>query len=119
MTTGRLENRRSRLLSYKPQALGSWRCDELAAAIAGCVPNWSVDLHYDEEGKPTIVVMPEDHNDTISPTLIVYANASAFHIDELRGDAYRNLGEHDSWADVLRAVRIRLIWEEPFPTTLH
>ena len=34
-------------------------------------------------------------------------------------DAYRSLGEHSAWADVLRTVRIRLIWEMTFSTMLH
>jgi hypothetical protein len=119
MTTGRLENRLSQLPTCNHETLGSGQCHQLAAAIAECVPDWAVELHYDEDGKPTIVIMPEDVDDTIGPTLIVYTSGSAFHLDELRCDAYRRLGEHFSWAEILRAVQIRLIWEEPFPTTLH
>jgi hypothetical protein len=101
------------------ETLGTGRCHELAGAIADCVPDWSVELHHDEDGKSAIVIMPEDLDDMIGPTLIVYTTGSAFHLDELCQDNYRRLGKNLSWAGVLRAVQIRLIWEEPFPPTLH
>ena len=70
-------------------------------------------------GEATIVVLADDPDDDICPTLIVYANESAFHLEELCGDDYRQLGAYWGWADVLRAVRIRLIWEMPIPATRH
>jgi hypothetical protein len=51
--------------------------------------------------------------------LIVSTTGSAFLLDELRYDAYRRLCESLSWADILRTVQIKLIWEGPFPTTRH
>jgi len=119
MQTGHIENRLSQLASYSPEPLGAGRCQHLAAMIAGCVPDWSAELHYDEHGKAAIVIMPEDPDDEISPTLIVYTSGSAFHLDELCCDSYHSLGEHGGWTDILRAVQIRLTWETAFPTTLH
>ncbi|HVC59972.1 MAG TPA: hypothetical protein VND19_06365 [Acetobacteraceae bacterium] len=119
MPTGRLDNRLSQLASYALEPFGSGRYQHLAAIIAESMSGWTADLHYDEDGKSAIVIMPEDPDDAIDPTLIVYASGSAFQLDELHGDAYRRLGEYLSWADVLRAVRIKLIWRGPFPITLH
>jgi hypothetical protein len=119
MRTGHIENRLDQLPSYSSKALGAGRRRDLAAMLAEFVPDWSVELHYDEHGNAAIVIMPEDPDDEVSPTLIVYTSGSAFHLDELCCDAYHRLGEHLGWADILRAVQIRLIWETAFPATLH
>ena len=119
MTNGHIENRLSQIPSYSPEPLGASRCRHLAATIAEVVPDWSVELHYDEYGKAAIVIMPEDPDDLFGPTLIVSASGTAFHLDELCCDAYQRLAEHREWSDILRAVQIRLIWEMAFPATLH
>ncbi len=87
--------------------------------IAAFMPDWSVELHYDEQRKATIVMMPDDVDSANFPTLIVRGEASAFHLEELLGDAYQDLGEYRSWIDVVRAVRIRLMWDMPVSMTLH
>jgi hypothetical protein len=119
MPTGRRESPLTWLRAYDPDTLGSRRRAQLAAALAGCAPNWSVELHYAEDGEPAIVVMPDDPDDIVGPTLIVHNSGSAFNLDELCSDQYRRLGEDLAWGDIVRAVRIRLIWEESLPTTLH
>ena len=119
MTTGHIENRLSRIPLYSPEPLGAVRCRDLAAIVAEVVPDWLVELHYDEYGKAALVVMPDDPDDVVGPTLIIYTSGSTFHLDELHCDAYHRLGEHRGWAEILRAVQIRLIWEMSFPTTLH
>jgi hypothetical protein len=87
--------------------------------VAQSAPDWSVEIHYDEDGKAHIVVMPDDRDDNIYPSFIIYTNESAFCVDELRCDTYRKLGEHHAWADVLRAVQIGLKWEVPTSTSPH
>jgi len=63
--------------------------------------------------------MPDDLDDAVFPTLMVRSAGSAFHLEELFGDTYCELGEYQMWSDVLRAIRIRLIWAGPPQTTLH
>jgi hypothetical protein len=110
-------------LSHRPtsahESLGPEQCDRVAAAVVELLPDWSVELHHDELRKPMIVIQPENLDDAIGPTLIIYRDKAAFHLEELRWDTYRKLGHYRLWANVLRAVRINLIWETPFPTTLH
>lgn len=113
------EDQLRQLPTYSPESLTQRQYHNLAAGLAGLVLNWSVDLHYDEHGKATIIIMPDDLDDAIFPTLIVRSDASAFHIEELCGDDYRELGEYQVWSDVLRAVRIRLIWAGSPQATLH
>jgi hypothetical protein len=87
--------------------------------IAPLTRDWSVELHRDEFGAASIVIMPDDAGDAIHPTLIVHAAGSGFHLDELGEDTFRKLGEHPTWTDLLRAVRLRLAWDMPFAATRH
>jgi len=87
--------------------------------VAGLMPGWSVELHHDVLGEPIVVIVPQNLDDTIGPTLIVYGDEEAFHLEELRWDTARKLGDYRAWDEVLRGVRISLIWEMPFPRTLH
>jgi hypothetical protein len=119
MPIGHLEKRPHRPSAYRVELLGSERCQQLSGVIAGPAPDWSVELHYDENAKAALVIMPDDPDDPIAPTLIVSATGSGFQLDELRGDACRGVGENLSWADILRTVQIKLIWEGRFPLTLH
>lgn len=112
-------DRSSPLPANNPEPLGRAQCQRLAAVVASLGPTWSVGLHHDARGKATIVVLPEDLDDAIGPTLIIRATRSGFHLEEMCEDACRSLGEHSAWADVLRTVRIRLIWEMTISTLLH
>jgi hypothetical protein len=87
--------------------------------VAPLIPDWSVEFHRDELGEATIIIMPRDAEDDIYPTLIVYADSSVFHLDELRQDTFRKLSEHLTWTELVRAVRLRLSWEMPVSVTLH
>ena len=101
------------------EPLGREQCDHLAAAVAELIPDWSVELHLDVLREPMIVILAENFDDDIGPTLVVYRDETTFHLEELCWDSYRKLGDYPAWADLVRAVRIRLNWEMPFPTTLH
>ena len=101
------------------EPLGPEQCDHLTSVIAELVPDWTVELHLDMLCKPMIVILPENLDDAIGPTLVVYGDDTAFHVEELRWDACRKLGEYRVWTDVLRAVWLRVFWETPFAPTLH
>ncbi len=95
------------------------RCHHLVAALTGLVPNWLVELRYDTNGEAAIVILPDDLDDAIFPTLVARTDESAFHLDELRQDKFRKLAEHPTWTELLREVQFRLMWEMPTPTTLQ
>jgi hypothetical protein len=65
------------------EPLGLEQCDHLAAVIAGLVPDWLAELHYDELRKPMIVIMPESLDYAVGPTLVVYRDEIGFHLEEL------------------------------------
>ena len=99
--------------------LGPGQCQHLAKVIAGIVPDWSVELQCDDLGDATIVILPDDCNDSIGSALVVRRDDAAFRLEELCGDTHRKLGEHREWVDLLCAVRIRLISETQFPTAFR
>ena len=117
--TRSLEARRSQPPTRIPDPLGPAQRRHLAAVVGELGPQWSVELHDDIPGKAAIVILPEVPDAATGPTLVVHADKSAFHLEELHGYAYRKLGKHPVWNDILRAVRIRLLWEVPFPPTRH
>lgn len=119
MLSRQVEDRRSQPPTSRPAPLGPGQREHLAAVVAALGPTWSVELHDDVPGEATIVILPDDLDLAIGPTLVIHADASAFRLEELDGDTCRKLGDHQAWADVLRAVRIRLAWETSFLTTLH
>jgi hypothetical protein len=100
-------------------ALGPRQCQHLAAVVAELGVTWSVELHDDAPGDATIIILSDDLDDPFDLTLFVHGVGSSFHLDELCGDTFRRLGEHRVWADVLRAVRIRLLGMIPVSPTLH
>ena len=110
-------------LSQQPapahERLGLDQCKHLTAVVTELVPDWSVEIHHDVHRKPMIVILPENLDDAIGPTLVVYGDDTAFHIEELRWDTYRKLGDYRVWTDVLRAVWLKLFWEMPSAPTLH
>lgn len=103
----------------RPAALGPRQCEHLAALVAELGATWSVELHDDTPGDATIIILPEDDDGSLDPTLFVHSVGPAFHLDELCGDTFRRLGEHRAWAEILRAVRIRLLGMMPVSPTLH
>jgi hypothetical protein len=101
------------------EPLGQEQCNHLTAVLAELVPHWSVELHLDVLRKPMIVILPENLDDAIGPTLVVYRDETTFHLEELRWDNYRKLGDYRVWTDVLRTVWDRAFWEMPFAPSLH
>jgi hypothetical protein len=84
MSIRQTERRPSLPSTGGPEPLEPGQRQHLAAALAGLVPNWSVEPQYDVLGEAPIVILPDDPDDDISPTLIVHADESAFHLNWLR-----------------------------------
>ena len=110
-------------LSHHPtpahEPLGVEHYGQLTAVVAGFLPDWSVEIHYDALSQPTIIILPENLDDDTGPTLVVYGDETGFHLEELRWDTYCKLGDYQAWADLVRSVRIRLTWEMPFAMMVH
>ena len=87
--------------------------------VAEFGPIWSVELHDDAPGGTTIVIQLADPDDPSDLTLFVHAVGAMFHLDELCADRFRRLGGHPAWADLLHAVRVRLLGATPTPPTRH
>ena len=113
MLSGQIKNRLNKPPTSSPEPLGREQCQHLAAMLAELVPKWSVGLQCDMHGEPSIVIMPDDLTDDVAPTLIVRTDGTAFHLGELHHEKFCKLGRHRVWADVVRAVRVKLTWETP------
>jgi hypothetical protein len=113
-----IADHRTKPPASSPEPLGPEECRQLGAVVAELAPDWSVELRHDVLGNATIVILPENLDDVRGPTLFVHREGSVFQLEEMRWSTYRKLDDYPAWADVLRAVRIRVVWETPFPTTL-
>ncbi len=118
MLIGQIEDRQTRPPASSPEPLGPEECRQLGAVVAELVPGWSVELREDVLGAAMIAILPENFGSVSGPVLFVCRQGSAFHLEELRWSTCRKVDEYPAWAEVMRAVRIRLVWEAPFPTTL-
>ena len=110
---------RDRRVTNGPGHLTPQHCDQLRAALAGTVPNWWVELDYDENWNANIVIIADELDDGTFPTLIVRTDQTVFRLEELRGDAYRDLSEHRTWPGVLRAIQIKIFWAMSSSMTVH
>ena len=108
MLIKQLEDRGNQAPTSGSAPLGRTQCQHLIAVVGERRPDWSVELHHDPISQPMIVILPESLDDATGPTLVVYSDETAFHLDELRWDVYRRLGDYHAWGDVVGAVRISL-----------
>jgi hypothetical protein len=114
-----IDGRRSCPSTGRAVSVGPRQCEQLAALVAEIASTWSVELHDDSPGGPTIIILPEDPDDPLDLALLVHGTGGTFQLDELCGESYRKLGERLAWAEVLRAVRIRLLGVMPVSPTRH
>ena len=119
MPTLHPEAYRDRPLTDGPRHLTPQHCNQLSAALVGAVPNWWVELDYDENWNANIVIIADELDEGIFPTLIVRTDQTAFRLEEMHGGKSRILGEHRAWCNLLRAVQIRIFWETSTSAALH
>jgi len=119
MPTVHPEAYQDRPLTDGPGHLTPQHRNRIGAALVGTAPSWLVELHYDENGNANIIILADDLDDSIFPTLIVSTDQTIFRLEELRGGVHRTLCEPRTWRNLLRAVQIRVFWEVQASKTLH
>lgn len=77
--------------------------------IAELAPGWTAELTLEMAEDASIVLMPEDANDAIAPTLILYQNGIVYSVDQLHWDQYSTCGQYRSLPDAVFAVKALLI----------
>jgi hypothetical protein len=106
--------------AFGSEPLGEERCKNLATAIADLRPGRSVELYDDEPGKAAVIILPDAPDDAVLfPFLAIGSRDSSFWLEELCGTACRTLGEYWEWEEVVRAVRLRMLFEMPISMMVH
>lgn len=77
-------------------------------AIAYIAPDWSVELEGAGAEDATLVVLPEDGDDSTGPSFIVTREAGGFRVDQLHWDSLTEVGMFSSLSDVTETLRLRL-----------
>jgi hypothetical protein len=81
--------------------------DDLAPvmeAVTRVAPNWTVELSAISPNDAGLVIMPENADDLVGPTFIVYRASSAIRLDLFQWDSLRGLGEFAALDDAIRIV---------------
>jgi hypothetical protein len=74
------------------------------AKIVGLPANWTVEFHRDPVGSTNIALVPDQANDAIGPTLVVYWDGAVVRLDALRWDTYTGIGAYRGVTDALIAA---------------
>lgn len=80
----------------------------VAEAIADIAPDWSVELSQAFAGESNLVIMPDEADDTIGPTFVIYQDAGKFCIDQVQWDESNPIGIYPNLPTATQAVAIRL-----------
>ena len=106
-------------LGRYPPVLGAAQRAQIAAALWHLLPEWSIELTEGLAGRQSIMISPDDGEDTSGPTLIVCYRDGWFCLDAFQWDRYWTVGEYKDWSAVLRAVRMTTMWENVSPHSIH
>ena len=80
----------------------------VAEAIADIAPDWSVELSQAFAGESNLVIMPEEADDTIGPTFVIYQDAGKFCIDQVQWEESNPIGVYPNLSAATQAVAIML-----------
>lgn len=72
----------------KPTLLGLSERAEIAGVVSQVITTWSVELSQDTPTTATIVISPDDGEDTSGPTVVISTENDVFRLDAFRWDRY-------------------------------
>lgn len=91
--------------------------------MGGIGPAWSVELHGFCAGEATLVLVPEDGDDSTGPSFMITRETYGLRMEQVHWDTLTEVGVFASLNDVLEAIRPRLAFSfvgaGPAAVTLH
>jgi hypothetical protein len=92
-------------------------------AMAEIAPDWAVELSTLSDEDTTLIVVPDDGDDSTGPSFVVSRETYGLRIDQLHWDAVTEVGVFASMKDVVQVLRARLAFcldaTVPPSVTLH
>jgi hypothetical protein len=93
------------------------------AAMAEAAPEWAVELQGMCADEATLVLLPEDGEDSVGPSFMISRETYGFRIDQVHWDAVTEIGVYATMHDIIDILRLRLAFctglEAPASVTLH
>ena len=92
-------------------------------AMAEIAPDWTVELQGICADEATLVLLPEDGDDTMGPSFMISRETYGFRLDQVHWDTLVECGVYASLNDVITVLAARLAFYPdlaiPASVTLH
>jgi hypothetical protein len=85
--------------------LGERDLERVADAIADIAPDWTVELAGADRVDLSLVVMPEDADDELGPTYVIWRDGGSVRLDQYHRDVVAPLASRPDMGDILRLLR--------------
>ena len=95
-------------LAMRARPLGRADLVLMRAAMAEAAPDWSVELQGICSDEATLVLLPEDGEDAMGPSLLVSRDSQGFRVDQVHWDVVTEIGIYASLLDVVDVLRLHL-----------
>ena len=109
--------------SARVRPIGNAELEMVQAAMAEAAPEWSVELQGISIDESTLVLLPEDGEDSMGPSFMVSRETYGFRVDQVHWDVVTEVGVFVSMSDVVDVLRLRLAFcgslEATASVTLH
>ena len=78
-------------------------------ALVDITPDWCAELEGICADVATIVIVPEDGDDTTGPSFVVSREGFSYRLDQVRWDHMQDLGVFATLADVMTSVQQQVL----------
>jgi hypothetical protein len=103
--------------------IGASDLDFVQRAMDEIAPQWSVELQGICVDEATLVLLPEDGDDSMGPSFLISRETYGFRLDQVHWDVLTELGVFGSLNDVVTTLGVRLAFipemAVPASVTVH
>jgi hypothetical protein len=112
-----------RPLALTPATFSGRDLQIVEAMLADIAPQWSVELHGISAEDISLIILPEDGEDALGPSLMISREDYGLRLDQIRWDELTDMGTFPTLGDVVDAVaRILQDYSDfrlPLSVTIH
>ncbi|HET6606031.1 MAG TPA: hypothetical protein VFG62_05150 [Rhodopila sp.] len=91
-------------LALTPAAFTSRDLQIVEAMLADIAPQWSVELHGISAEDTSLIILPEDGEDALGPSLMISREDYGLRLDQIHWDELTEIGTFSVLAEVVGAI---------------
>jgi hypothetical protein len=91
-------------LALTPAAFSGRDLQIVEAMLADIAPAWSVELHGVSAEDTSLIILPEDGEDALGPSLMISRENYGLRLDQIRWDELTEIGTFPTLGDVVDAI---------------